>query len=70
MKSITRILSAAVLGTLMIASATTLAAKTDGEKQTNQFAGAKANTGMANHFNCSRLPARSRCPAPRSRLGG
>ena len=50
MKSITRILSAAVLGTLMIASVATLAAKTDGEKQTNQFAGAKANTGMATFF--------------------
>ena len=50
MKSITRILSAAVLGALMIASATTLAAKAENEQHTNQFAGAKANTGMAIFF--------------------
>jgi hypothetical protein len=47
MKTITRILSAAVLGALMIASATTLGAKAEGEQRTNQFAGPKANTGMA-----------------------
>jgi hypothetical protein len=47
MKSITRILSAAFLGVLMLATATTLAAKADSEQRTNQFTGAKANTGMA-----------------------
>ena len=50
MKSITRILSAAALGVLMITSAFTLHAKDGVEQQTNQFAGPKANTGMAVFF--------------------
>ena len=50
MKSITRIVSAAVLGVLMLAAGTALSAKAENEQHTNQFAGAKANTGMAIFF--------------------
>ncbi len=50
MKSITRILSALTLGAMMFVSATALSAKAEGEQRTNQFAGAKANTGMAVFF--------------------
>src|SRR6266516_3272240 len=50
MKSITRILSALTLGAMMFVSATALSAKAEGEQRTNQFAGPKANTGMAVFF--------------------
>lgn len=50
MKSITRIVSLFTLGAVMIAASSTLIAKSEGEQRTNQFAGPKANTGMAVFF--------------------